>query len=80
MNISDLSHFEEFVSEASSIVGGEVTKETYTTTADKLISDILLDLLSPESIALLEKTEVELNTVTLKSDGASASATTVTTT
>lgn len=79
MNISDLSHLEEVVSEAPSIVGGEVTKESYTTTADQLVSDLLLKLLSPESITLLKNTEVEVNTVTLKSDGAVASATIATT-
>lgn len=72
MIISDLSHFEEVVAEAPSIVGGTVTKKTTTITADQLLSDFVLDLLSPQSVALLKKTKVSVNSVTVKSKGAVA--------
>jgi hypothetical protein len=72
MIISDLSHFEEAVSEAPSIVGGAITKVTSIITADKLISEALLDLLSDETIASLKKTKLKVETVTLKQKGVSA--------
>lgn len=78
MFISDLSHFEEVVSEAPSIVGGEVTKGIYTTNAYELIKTDFLDLLSKESIKLLKETEVTVRNVTVKNNGAVASATTAT--
>lgn len=71
MIISDLSHFEEVISEAPSIVGGATTK-TSTVSAYQLLPDSLLELLSPKSIALLKKTIVTIKTVTVKGKGVSA--------
>lgn len=75
MIISDLKHFEEVVGEATGVVGGAVTtKKTETITADQLLSDFILDLLSPASVALLKKTKVTIKSVTVKAKGASATA------
>ena len=78
MIIYDLSHFEEAVSEAPSIVGGATKKVTSIITADKLISEALLDLLSDETIALLKKTKLKVETVTVKEKGVSATVKTAT--
>jgi hypothetical protein len=74
MIISDLSHFEEVVSEAPSIVGGAATQKT--TTADQLLSKDLLDRLSPESVARLRKIKVKVKTVTKKKKGVSVTVST----
>lgn len=71
MIISDLSHFEEVIPEAASVVGGATTK-TSTISAYELFPDFFLDLLSPKSIALLKNTKVTLKTVTVKDKGVSA--------
>lgn len=71
MIISDLSHFEEVISEATSIIGGASTKNS-TVSAYELLPDSLVELLSPKSIALLKKTKVSLKTVTVKGKGVSA--------
>lgn len=73
MIISDLSHFEEVISEAPSIVGGATTK-TSNVSAYELLPDSVLDLLSSKSIALLKKTKLTLKTVTVKGKGVSATA------
>ena len=73
MIISDLSHFEEVVSEAPSIVGGAV-KKNKTITADQLLSDFVLDLLPSGTVALLKKTKVTVKSVTNKNKGVSATA------
>ena len=70
MIISDLSHFEEIIFEAPSLVGGATTK-TSTVNAYELLTDSFLDLLSPKSIALLKKLKVTLKTVTVKDKGVS---------
>ncbi len=75
MIISDLSHFEEVIPEAPSIVGGATTKAS-TVSAYELLPDFFLDLLPPKSIALLKKTKVTLKTVAVKGKGVSASVTT----
>ena len=78
MIISDLSHFEEVVA-ARSIIGGVATETYSTITADELVSESLLDLLSPATRKLLKKTKVKVNTVTVKDQGVSATAKTATT-
>lgn len=72
MIISDLSHFEEVVSEAPNIVGGSVTLVT----ADQLLTESIRAKLSPEHLALLKKSKVKLNTVSGKKKGGSTSKTT----
>ena len=78
MIISDLSHFEEVVA-ARSIVGGLATEAYSTITADELVSESLLDLLSPGTRKLLKETKVKVNTVTVEDQGVSATAKTATT-
>lgn len=72
MIISDLSHFEEVVSEAPTIVGGA----SYTTSCSSLLSSAFLKKLPAAFRNQLKKTKCRVNTLTVKSKGGYASATT----